>query len=652
MMGSMRSRAGKRAFKVFIWIFIFGMAASLGVGPCNRTKHLNKPHVVAEVDGQDIFVTEFEQRYKPQVERIRMIKQKLGDQAEMLLRALGISDKPEESVVDGLIQDKLFENFVDTMKISLTPTFVEEKLKDSAFVQKYLLGKVIPQEAFENGTLNVPLFALACQQQGIAPAHFDEMLRKQFLLRLIGEFPQLSLYIPEEQIKQEFIKKYVRNEYELLWLDLKKYEQACAKTPATDQQLREYWRTHQDDYRIKEKRVGSAWSFSPAHYGITVTDKEIEGYYNNHKLQLVSAPEKIEYRKICLKGSDLSVLTRELEKVRLELQGNMPLFTKMAREKSAAPEKDALLTAVRGHTQSQLDKVAFYLAHDGDVSSVLQTESGVELIQRVGRKAPQYKPLDAVRGEIERTLRQARFVNLFTADARRVIGNQPSFEKLVQTKKAQASSLSGLSSDRNQALQKLFTLHQGARGFFINEQGNGCFVQLNKVEPSYVLPYETVKNKVIDSYNRTHAQEKLIQDLKKARLLLETQDMKKTAHDFDATYETINWVSLFDPQKEKRAVLAKIVAAKLPFERLERLTSVGQILDEYNATKDRGYLIRLTKQEAVDEVAYREKRREILADLYKERLEGGLLLMAAFLNTLKTNATIKINKEFLARYAR
>ena len=98
-----------------------------------------------------------------------------------------------------------------------------------------------------------------------------------------------------------------------------------------------------------------------------------------------------------------------------------------------------------GEREKLFSDAAFDLRSDGEISEVIETGRGVEILQRVSKKGIKFKSLDEVKGEIKKKVSEQQFQKLFSINARRTILNSvkdpAAFDKFVKAKGASKAEL-------------------------------------------------------------------------------------------------------------------------------------------------------------------------------------------------------------------
>jgi len=144
---------------------------------------------------------------------------------------------------------------------------------------------------------------------------------------------------------------------------------------------------------------------------ISVSDKEIQEYYDSHK-QEFTRPERITLREIVILFEDA---TREearsrADAVRRELDAGADFEALVERESQApSSERGGLVGPFgRGELRPELEKAAFAL-QQGQVAGPVESSLAFHLVKLESRDPEEVTPLDKARDGISDQLREARF---------------------------------------------------------------------------------------------------------------------------------------------------------------------------------------------------------------------------------------------------
>jgi len=177
-----------------------------------------------------------------------------------------------------------------------------------------------------------------------------------------------------------------------------------------EQALQQRGTTLQEYRRNFKERMTIDWLVQQSVYSkITLLAEEIEGYYQEHPEQFTE-PAEIELAEILFlkEGKNLEEVRRKAEEVAAKVTADN--FEEMAKENSEGPTASkggGIGTFKKGSLSEALDAVAFKLDVN-QISPVVETDYGFQIVKVVSQKAPVVKPLEEVRPLIQRYLYQLK----------------------------------------------------------------------------------------------------------------------------------------------------------------------------------------------------------------------------------------------------
>ena len=137
---------------------------------------------------------------------------------------------------------------------------------------------------------------------------------------------------------------------------------------------------------------------------IKITDKDVEAYYKSH-VEEFRRPVRVRAKSILVKTK------AEAESILKEIKEGSASFFDLATTKSIHPlasRAGEVGWFGKGEKDPALEKAAFAL-EEGEVSDVVRTEAGYEIIVLMNKKGGDIRPLSEVRQGIEMKLRMQRF---------------------------------------------------------------------------------------------------------------------------------------------------------------------------------------------------------------------------------------------------
>jgi len=137
---------------------------------------------------------------------------------------------------------------------------------------------------------------------------------------------------------------------------------------------------------------------------LRITDSDIAGYYESNS-ELFKVPAKVRAKSILVK------IRQEAEEILNALKEEAS-FGHLAQQKSLHPHASRRAGEIgwfgKGEKDPAVEKVAFSL-EKGEISDVIKTEAGYEIIKLMDKKGGEIRPLDEVGQAIKMTLTMQKF---------------------------------------------------------------------------------------------------------------------------------------------------------------------------------------------------------------------------------------------------
>lgn len=646
MIEMLRNRMQGGGIKIILWLTLLSFAAGSLLTFFNYTSRY-KPDSIGTVNDQEIGAGEFKRKFVQAQRMIQEVKQMYGPHADMVLKMWGLDKKPQEFVIEGLIAEKAILSGANKLGTSVSNEYVQAKLRDALFVQEYL-GHLVPPQAVVKGNLDVALLKDHLQRTGITEDQFEEELTEAMQRALFLRLIEGSVYIPRAELRKAYEQEFLKKKVAIFGLPFDEYLKKAKAEKVTDAGLEAYFNAHKEQYRIPEKRSARFWSFDPESWGITLTAAEIESAYHKRKRAYVEKPEERDVQHILLKFTDASKVEvrRKAQELLKEVKARPDTFEAVANKHSQATEKGSKVSIKRGSKDVLFASTAFGLELN-EISPVMETAEGFEIIKLVGKRDPVYKSLDKIRDPLVKSLKQDKFATEFNAGAQRVVRQATDMPEVVATfvaeKKGQPSMLENLQRDPSPKSQKLFSLSRvGDRAFYL-DGGKGFIIELTALTPSALPQLATVKEKLTNDRANEKARSALEAEL--AAVATAVKGGKETLQDaakrLKGTYEQTDWL---DPQKKES--LKKIDQLKIPLEKVMGLSQGQALVTE--VTPQRGFVIKLQEVEPFNLKEFNEKKASLEHELFKQESAS---LVPAFMQALRTHAKVKMNDDFMRQVA-
>lgn len=578
---------------------------------------------VAWVDGEAISSQEFLQHYRRQENQYR---QQLGSQfSPDLMRQLGF----DNLVVQELVRNTMLGIEAERQGLSVTDEELREVIMTLPSFQQD--GAFIGQRAYLN----------LISSSGMSAARFEEELRKDILRQKLQSFVTDGIVLDPNELEEEYRRRNEQARIEYVFVDASDFE----GPESTDEDAREYYEIHEDEFARPVQRKARFVTFSPQLFSasVTVTEREIERFYNRNAFRYETT-EQVRASHILFKtdaGQDVDETRKRAEEVLAQARAGAD-FAELARthsEDTSAAEGGDLGFFTRGQMVPQFENVAFSLPV-GEVSDVVQTQFGFHIIKVTDREEPLRRPLDDVREEVRAAIVQTKASELMEQavdsaaqklDAAGSIDSLvASYDRLVPEETPWFSETDTLPQLGNslEPAQVAFEIDVGEVSPPIR-LGNGyAFLQVLEERPAGIPDFEDVvaaaKERWTKSQSLARAKERA-QELR-ARLAASPDDLPEGVT-IESTENFFRGTQLPEPGR----------SAALPVRVFEM--PLGELSEPIPAAN--GYVIvRVLSRSGFSEADFEEQQdrfREQLADERRSRIWSG------FLTSLRSRYTIRVD---------
>ncbi len=641
MIGDIRKQLQAPQTKILIWAMLASLVASMTVG--GLILHFQSPDRIATVNGHNITYLEFVRKLNEVQNVIKQVRQTQGVNAEKVLKMWGLDKRPDEFVLETLIGEKVIKSATANLGAEVHPEYVQAKLNDQFFVYQNLRG-LIPPQAMRGGTIDVVALERNLERQGISMSDFDEMLNDALLQAFLFNLVEAGLYIPDDALKDAYISQNIKKKYAYLPLSRSAYVTKAKQTKLNDAEVASYYRGSQENYRIAEKRSAKVWTFNPDTFGVIISDADLKTVYNRNRRSYIKTPEQAKVQHILLKFTkdNKTEVRTKAQEIYTSVKDSPEKFSAVAAEKSESSDKGSTITVKRSDKNRTFTSVAFGLKKDG-ISPVRETSDGFEIIKLIEKVKPEYKSLEEVKPELSSKLKKEKFERIFDANAQRVVSQSrqaPAFlTKFIEQHKGQLSTVKEAAQSEEQQSQRIFKIRKIGDKAFYQDAGKGYIVELTTLVPSKIPALKDIKTKVTEDIYKQKALELLNKDLKQG--LSDVRSGKKTlsqvAQALNGTVDITDWIKFSD-----RETLKKLEDMKLSLPEVAQLVKQGAIASD--VTDTHGYLIQVKQIDKFSPEDYEKEKASIRRSLTRQESQG---LTAAFIQSLKDQANISLNKEIL-----
>jgi peptidyl-prolyl cis-trans isomerase D len=348
---------------------------------------------VATIEGREISAAEFQRSYQAQLNAYR---QAYGGISDQILRQLGV----DRQVLQQMIDERAAIIEAERHDIEVSDEEVRQRILSLPGLQEN--GAFIGEQRYVQ--------LLASQRPPVTPAEFEQSLRQALAVDKLRTIVTGWLSVSDAELDAEYRRRNDKVRLELAILPLDAFRTAV-KT--TDEEVARYFESHQETFRIPEKRKIQyvLVDAEAIRAKTTLTDAEVEAFYNEN-FEQYSAPEEIRASHILLRteGKDEATVRAQAEDLLEQARSGADfaaLATKYSEDKASAARGGDLDFFRRGQMVPAFDEAAFAL-EPNQISDVVRSDFGFHIIKLTERKTSATKSLESVRPQIVEQLSDQR----------------------------------------------------------------------------------------------------------------------------------------------------------------------------------------------------------------------------------------------------
>ncbi|MCB9493587.1 MAG: peptidylprolyl isomerase [Epsilonproteobacteria bacterium] len=614
---------------------------------------------VARVNGRSIHLKEYYRSLAQLQERINTLKpyaKMYGLSEDMFIKSvLGVSN-PAEFALNSAVKDQLLDSIAEDLAVRVDGEWFKQELVKS-----------LPELVDQDSKFDVDAYERYLQRMSITPAAFEKEKEREFSRNLVQQLVYNMAYVPNNVVNDFLQADYGKKSFEIMVCPQSFFDKKAEEEKVSDQDLEAYFSKHTDKYRVPEKRSGRYWVLSIDEFKkqIEIDDLAVNRFYERNKSSLFRVAPQIQLRRILLalpeghtskQRDDLSYKAKNLQKLLIESPERFAELAKKHSDDKKTAANGGLTEYFSRNTYSQAMEALAFKLRDNEVSELIRTPEGFEIVQLVGRKKAYEKQLNDVREEIVDTLRAKKALASVKADLERLVHTykqEPTaLDEFIQKHGLKENKTSLLSQEDTQKTElegslaaKLFAGNKAidAIGHFAHEE-KFVLYQISDIQKSYVPKQSILQDQIKSDYLKSRSRDKMksfAQDWKKALLN--------------------NQITLEDLAKKEG--FAHVVTDKIikNTTKVKGLENFGTLIQKMFVMSDPSQVVQHRHEntlyfgrlkEADDQLnkrAERDRSKLIEQEKYKTRTT----LLGAFIASLQRNAKIEIdNKVLEAPYGR
>ncbi len=601
---------------------------------------------VAKVNGYPVTFDQYRKALMEIQERINAIKQMAkayGMSEEMFLQAYGF-DNPQALALDNCIQTKLYDYVKNQLSMRVDKQWFAQELVKS-----------MPHLVDAEGRVNIGMYHDYLQRLSMTPAEFEERRAEEIMRDLLLKFVQHTAYVPGFIAKETAIRAITPRSFGVVTCKTDMFMAEAKQLASDEKEVNAFYLGNKDKYRQPEQRSGMYWEIDTKSFvdAVDIDNATAHNFYEKHKAALYRIPPKVKVRRLILKsqnGSMPSVATDILKKATDNPEHFAALVKQYSVDADSASQGGVVDFFEKGTYDADFEKTAFRLKEKGEISPIVKTKDGYEILQLVERINAGEKPFELVKNDIITSLKAKRALAQVRATLEQLVRSAKEDTKQLDTfiakhhlvgKKTDMLVNADAKGNSLQALlaKKFFALpaKTPAFGYFVHEDRYIIF-SLEKVAKSYVPLFSEVKESVTKDFIKDQAQviaKRILKDVR-AAVLAGKKTLHEIASELKMHYTKTEMITKASELKEfgnDRGLAEKIVS----------LTDPSQVL--FVAQGENFYLAKIESAKQVEKV---DLDKEIAKSTKSEHAKIGSLQVGAFIASLHRNAKIELeNKNVL-----
>lgn len=611
-------------FQVIIWLTIASMALSaILVKVFTR----GADDEIARVNSTSIERKDFERRVEATQRRLMLLRMQF-EQNGMPYDPRVFEKSPAGPALQSLVDDALVDAVARSLRLTLDEQFIANKLTDPYFLSAELPEFIPPYVLAMASEISKQSIERMLAHEHVRISDFEQHVEKSLARRVVRDIVTAAVYVPAYAVRQAYTQQYAAKTFDVLVVPFQGVLSQIKARELDQKEVKKYYDQERKKYQVPEKRSATVWEFEPTKYGIQVSEADITKYYEQHRNKYIQTPVKVKVKRIVFavdNKADAGIAHTQAQVTRAEVMQD--------------PTKGQWIEGdffARGEKEASFEQVAFGLKQDGDISPVVQTKNGFEILQRVARKPAVYKTLDAVKKEVETAVKAQRFQQIFGQGV-----TKDSLAQFVQDHRGVQATHEKVTKQETPVSTKLFSLKTVGDFGIIRQDGKGIIVQLTAITTSYIPPLDQIKNQVEQDLAVQMAKTELRKQVNEAA----TQAKKMSLADVVAAHKGDKWqvrtISQLKGDDTER--IKQLTKENVPVVQMLEMERAGQTS---TAIETDGFVIRLSTVAPVTPEQLAPKQQELKATLNRDWTG---VLYQGFIASLARSATILLNENALTQ---
>ena len=629
-----------RKWNIILWFIGLSLVIGLGAGFFLKAPGKSGAYQIGSVNGSPIYMDEYKQYYaevKAQIDMIRNYARAQGISEDWFLAMARLSN-PQEIAFQEVIENKVLDKMVNKFVKGLD--------------QKYLfdsIAKSLPAQFIgSNGKINEQAYREYLRHVGLTISEFEFKKEEDIKRNLFKSLLKEASYTPIYAIKDQYIQDHSQKSFNVLEISFLSFLEKAKLQKVSDNVLNKFYQDKKENYAVAEKRQAEYWIINPIEYEkkLVINENTINTFYENHKSEMFRTAPEVKVRKIFI-GDKVKA-----EKIYNEVKLNKDKFADFAKkyseDKSTAVNGGLVNFFKSGTYDKDFEKAAFRLQDKGELSPLVTTKNGFEIILLEDRKAAQYKPLETVKGEVIKALKNKKLDFVIKGDLETLMqsvkGKPEAFDLFAKEKGLRSLKTEFLAAvdGRGNSLesliaQKMFDKNKEERskGYFEHNKNFILYREVARKERA-ILSFDLLKSKLEQDFYNIDAKRKLAEFATKAQADILSGKATMASLQKEFNLKLVNSGLLTKDNASKNPNFASLQAGAF------NLSNKNQAL-----IIDKGNDLCIIQLESLIEPKAEDVQREVQKMQNSENDRNKALFVNSFIASLLRNAKIEKNEEML-----
>ncbi len=523
-------RKNVKSLAPVLWFVILAFIVTIFVdwGGAGRVGGGQGSNTIATVGGEKIPLDLYVQNLQ---QRIEALQQQMPELDQNFIQQLNIP----QQILEQVIQQTLLLQVAADMGIQASNAEIVERVKALPIFQKE--GQFIGFDEYQR-ILN---------WNRTSTAQFEQGLEKEIIIEKAVKVITSGVTVSADELWENYKKTSESAKLEYLVIPEDKME---LSEESSEEELREYFQAHQDDFQIPEKRTGAYVFLSTEELKLEVRleDAEIEEYYEDNGAQFQD-PESIQVSRIFLPLADKEpgMLAAEINDIRERIQQGED-FAELARTLSQdeKAESGGDWGEFEWRRLSPQEQGIIEGLDQGALSEAVEMADGTSLVRVTEKRPAVQKSLEEVKEQIQTILTDQKAqelaeerIALLEKEAKRDRSLEPAGQRLgyaLQQTDPLAEGDPILDIDSSGSISRsLFGLEDQEISAPVYTYSGVGLAQLKGIEPSRAATFEEAETDIREDLDLERKKQLALEKAAELRSELESRTFEQVseAHGFE-----------------------------------------------------------------------------------------------------------------------